>query len=550
MDNGSFESLKRELATSYHCQDISFFRHLQYAYAYLLQSIYEDCNLLNLNERMKSFVTREGLDRKHISHVSILDERISSREGFDIDEADIIIKGYEELAKYLLDDGYVSDECLIDFNQTMTVSNRIESELSKAENLQIKVEYSGIENDSDSLPLDEDSYLNNGKSDIVENYTSQNNGSLNNDTNKHADTPKVQNRRILAIACVTFILLTSITFMLNRDPNQKQDAAVNKTQTSDINAELESNLDDTLPVSEIVAIGEGLVEQSLIEVEKPNIQSQESNAISDTINNNQPTAIIPKMPKVDNPDFDIVLESGTKDDGYGKIVYSNIGSEYKGPIKNGVPNGQGELYNINNDYYYVGNFIDGIREGYGREIFSDGMTYFGNFTNDTWGGLGIMTFPDSTEYSGNFSYINGTLKIIGTNTLPNGTKTDATFINLFAQGPGKIYNSDVSIEGNFVDNIFVGPVTITFPDKTTYVGRFSDESNGTTVISGTKYMLDGTRLDATFINFIAQGYGKLYDDNVSIEGNLVNGIFEGPVTITFKDGTILYKEYRNGQLVE
>lgn len=64
------------------------------------------------------------------------------------------------------------------------------------------------------------------------------------------------------------------------------------------------------------------------------------------------------------------------------------------------PNGEGQYYWINGDYY-KGNFVNGLRHGSGILNSSSGQ-YVGEFRNDKRCGLGEETYDDGVTYVGNY----------------------------------------------------------------------------------------------------------------------------------------------------
>jgi hypothetical protein len=76
---------------------------------------------------------------------------------------------------------------------------------------------------------------------------------------------------------------------------------------------------------------------------------------------------------------------------------------YKGDIINGVPNGNGNLYNKNNILIFSGRFKNGKKEGFGTEYFNNKkVKYKGNFVNNKYEGFGILYYFESSYYKGQF----------------------------------------------------------------------------------------------------------------------------------------------------
>ena len=67
-------------------------------------------------------------------------------------------------------------------------------------------------------------------------------------------------------------------------------------------------------------------------------------------------------------------------------------------------NNQQELKGIKNGYYwrYVGQVVNGLREGKGTCYYDNGERYDGDFRNDNREGKGIYYFSDGDRYEGDF----------------------------------------------------------------------------------------------------------------------------------------------------
>ena len=65
------------------------------------------------------------------------------------------------------------------------------------------------------------------------------------------------------------------------------------------------------------------------------------------------------------------------------------------------PNGEGEYYWQNGDHY-KGDFVNGLRHGYGVMKYVNGTQYSGEYRNDKKCGLGQQIFEDGIVYVGNY----------------------------------------------------------------------------------------------------------------------------------------------------
>lgn len=88
------------------------------------------------------------------------------------------------------------------------------------------------------------------------------------------------------------------------------------------------------------------------------------------------------------------------------MIYNNKTHEnYEGQWLNNKPSGYGVYHYLLNDKMnkYMGEFNDGLKEGFGIFEYSDGQVYEGEWFNDKKEGMGILTFADGSKYQGMFS---------------------------------------------------------------------------------------------------------------------------------------------------
>ena len=98
--------------------------------------------------------------------------------------------------------------------------------------------------------------------------------------------------------------------------------------------------------------------------------------------------------------------------GEGSIYWKRSNSRAAGYFMDGLLQGEGEQIWFGIDGVlpnhslrknrYVGNFINGVRSGYGTFYYADGGEYTGEWLNSQKHGCGKMTFADGTEYNGNW----------------------------------------------------------------------------------------------------------------------------------------------------
>ena len=113
---------------------------------------------------------------------------------------------------------------------------------------------------------------------------------------------------------------------------------------------------------------------------------------------------------------------------YGKVEWNYIGDSkliYEGEFKNGGPHGLGTI--TSPDSKYIGEYIDGRRNGKGTQIIFDRYKYVGEFKNDQKEGKGTLTKQDGSTYVGEFK--NDRENGQGTYTYPDGKKLTGLFQN-------------------------------------------------------------------------------------------------------------------------
>ncbi|CAK61526.1 unnamed protein product (macronuclear) [Paramecium tetraurelia] len=142
-----------------------------------------------------------------------------------------------------------------------------------------------------------------------------------------------------------------------------------------------------------------------------------------------------------------------------------------------------------NGQRYVGEKINGKKEGRGRLYYKEGGYYDGNWKNDRINGQGVLYYA-----SGRPAY-------------------DGEWIDDKFQGQGILYNDTPKIEDINYRNL----EDIGFA-WTKYVGQFYDDNkNG----QGTLYLLNGDRFEGSFQDDQAQGQGRY----ISIGGKVIQGFW-------------------------
>lgn len=89
-----------------------------------------------------------------------------------------------------------------------------------------------------------------------------------------------------------------------------------------------------------------------------------------------------------------------KKDGLGKEYFTN-GDKYDGEYLNGKKHGQGTYFFASGDVY-IGEFKDNKINGKGTQKYINGDVYKGNYLNNKRHGQGTMTWASGYKFTGNF----------------------------------------------------------------------------------------------------------------------------------------------------
>jgi V8-like Glu-specific endopeptidase len=251
-----------------------------------------------------------------------------------------------------------------------------------------------------------------------------------------------------------------------------------------------------------------------------------------------------------------------------RVLDYPAGDKYVGDVINGIRQGQG-TYTFANGNKYVGDFNAGNFEGLGTYTFANGNKYVGDFKASKFEGQGTYTFTNGNKYVGDFkagnfeglgtyTFANGNKYVgafkadkfegQGTFTFANGNKYVGSFKNDLREGLGTFtFVSGDKYVGDFRANKFEGQGTYTFANGNKYVGLFKNdlrEGQGTyTFANGDKYI--GSLLADKF-----EGQGTLtYANGDTYVGAFKADKFEGQGTFTFANGRVSKGEFKNDGLV-
>ncbi len=188
--------------------------------------------------------------------------------------------------------------------------------------------------------------------------------------------------------------------------------------------------------------------------------------------------------------------SGDCENGFGKKRFENTYTD---------ENGKQHF----DESIYEGKFVNGNREGSGKQNFTNGDLYQGSYKNDKRNGQGIYHWKNGDTYNG--QWIDNNKTGVGIMTWSNGNVYEGKWDNNNRTGIGKFtwVEGDV-YEGEFTNGKFNGYGIYYAKDgQKLYEGNYlNDQFNG----QGTRYYSDGKYV-GEFKNNKRNGAGKVYDKN-------------------------------------
>ncbi|MDD2688968.1 MAG: hypothetical protein PHT41_02290 [Candidatus Omnitrophica bacterium] len=206
-------------------------------------------------------------------------------------------------------------------------------------------------------------------------------------------------------------------------------------------------------------------------------------------------------------------------DGKGALIWTN-GSKYEGEFKDGLMNGKGVFTQRNGDKY-EGDFKDGYMDGKGIFIYGEGTKYEGEFKDGYPNGKGSLIRLNGEKYEGDF--VNGKLEGLGTYISPNGARYEGEVKNNLAEGRG----------------------TLIYVNGDKYEGKFK---NGLPNGKGILFRSNGEKDEGEFKNGNLSGTVKITDTaGVIFEGECNNGLEYCKGVIIRKDGSREEYEVKGGK---
>lgn len=181
--------------------------------------------------------------------------------------------------------------------------------------------------------------------------------------------------------------------------------------------------------------------------------------------------------------------------------------KYEGEFVDDLPNGRGDLYNLNPNaqYIYAGEWSNGLRQGYGDALYPNGDSYYGEWGNDEYQGIGRYRYANGDVYDGEWE-----------DNLPSGNgqyqsksfKYGGEWLEGWIHGFGRMDfpNGDI-YEGDFCEGKKCGQGLYQYANGNVYEGEFfEDKINGLGVFT----FSDGNRYEGEFLNGKIHGNGTLY----------------------------------------
>ncbi len=204
---------------------------------------------------------------------------------------------------------------------------------------------------------------------------------------------------------------------------------------------------------------------------------------------------------------DTITSEWKKGKANGNTVIVSGDYQYEGQFLDDLPNGTGSLYNTNpeSQYIYAGEWRNGLRQGYGDAIYSNGDSYYGEWSEDKYQGVGRYRYANGDVYDGDWE-----------DNLPSGTgqyfsesfKYGGEWLDGWIHGFGRMDFSNGDIyEGDFCEGKKCGQGLYQFANGNVYEGEFYDDQiNGLGVFT----FSDGNRYEGEFVNGKIHGNGTLY----------------------------------------
>lgn len=218
-----------------------------------------------------------------------------------------------------------------------------------------------------------------------------------------------------------------------------------------------------------------------------------------------------------------------------EYLYSND-TEYFGAEKDGIPHGQGRLLH-NGKLLYEGDFKNGIIEGSGKMYdMEDRSSYYeGEFKNNRFQGNGKFVYSDGSYYTGPFEdgLQEGTGKLLNAD---GSLLYTGSFSGGSLHGKGTYYFGENHYYiGSFEDGLFAGQGKVYDDGKLQYEGEWAGDAK----YKGKSYVDGKLDYEGYFHDNNPHGYGTTYtpDGELYYRGQFQFGHITGVGIYYFEDGS-------------
>ena len=220
------------------------------------------------------------------------------------------------------------------------------------------------------------------------------------------------------------------------------------------------------------------------------------------------------------------------------------GDWYVGEFANEIFNGKGKFFNRAKEYIYEGDFKDGVQEGFGQTITSQGHKYVGMYKDNEYNGK-VKLYINDTLIS-DAHYVDGQRHGKGWFLLKEGHNYTGNFYKGMAKGQGsmKFKGGDMFI-GEFDNGKPNGIGKIKYSNGNVYEGPVKD---GLRHGFGKLNVFNGDVYEGDFINDRLTGKGTMYYEKGIYKGDFVDGRFHGKGSLHLKSGGRYEGEFKEGRI--
>ncbi len=166
-----------------------------------------------------------------------------------------------------------------------------------------------------------------------------------------------------------------------------------------------------------------------------------------------------------------------------------------GCIKGNCYNGYGTFIYTENNSKYVGNFKDGLAEGFGSVVYGNGERYVGEWHEGSFHGLGTLYLVDSTKYCGHWNHGAFTEEVSAArDTIPKEAKSTTSKVEKKKeQVPSKVWVLVIGIASYY----HMPPLKYTDDDAYRMYAFYKSPEGGSLLDDQIMLLIDE---DATYLN--------------------------------------------------